>query len=199
MVRTLLGLVVAGVVVSSGDARLGRHGLQVRAPRLPPRAVRRGAGAALVDRVSSRRRRADHRTAGTAAHRQERQAAAAAVEGVPKVAVTSQGGLLEVMPHPNFASNRMLYLSYSKLKADGSQPTSALARGRFENDQLTDVQPLFESISSGAQSLRRQDRVRQERLPVSHARRSTGSAGRQPRSAPGAGSVEPPRQDHPSA
>ena len=37
-----------------------------------------------------------------------------AVEGVPKVFHSSQGGLLEVMPHPNFASNRLLYLTYSK-------------------------------------------------------------------------------------
>src|SRR5687767_8170140 len=37
-----------------------------------------------------------------------------AVEGVPQPLVDSQAGLLEVMPHPNFASNRLLYLSYSK-------------------------------------------------------------------------------------
>ena len=39
----------------------------------------------------------------------------AAVEGVPPVFHTSQGGLLEVMPHPEFASNRLIYLSFSKL------------------------------------------------------------------------------------
>jgi glucose/arabinose dehydrogenase len=71
------------------------------------------------------------------------------VEGVPQVFTSSQGGLLEVAPHPNFASNRMLYLSYSKLKADGKEPTTALARGRFDNDRLTGVQQLFESISTG--------------------------------------------------
>ena len=36
------------------------------------------------------------------------------VEGIPKVHHVGQGGLLEVMPHPNFASNRLLYLTYSK-------------------------------------------------------------------------------------
>src|SRR5918994_1107245 len=72
-----------------------------------------------------------------------------AVEGVPKVLHSSQGGLLEVMPHPNFASNRLLYLSYSKPHADGKQSTTAIARGRFENDQLTGVEQLFESISQG--------------------------------------------------
>ena len=71
------------------------------------------------------------------------------VEGVPQVFSSNQAGLLEVTSHPNFASNRMLYLSYSKPKADGKQSTTALIRGRFENDRLTDVQPLFESISEG--------------------------------------------------
>ena len=72
------------------------------------------------------------------------------VEGVPQVYyVSSQAGLLEVAPHPNFATNRLLYLTYSKLKADGKEPTTALARGRFENDRLTGVTQLFESVSTG--------------------------------------------------
>jgi glucose/arabinose dehydrogenase len=71
------------------------------------------------------------------------------VDGVPQVLHSSQGGLLEVALHPNFASNRMLYLTYSKPSADGQQATTALVRGRFENDRLTGVQQLFESISQG--------------------------------------------------
>ena len=72
-----------------------------------------------------------------------------AVEGVPAALHSSQGGLLEVAVHPNFASNRLLYLTYSKPHADGKQSTTALVRGRFENDRLTDVQQLFESVSQG--------------------------------------------------
>src|SRR5688500_5049128 len=34
---------------------------------------------------------------------------AEAVEGLPKVFHSTQGGLLEVQPHPNFTSNRLLY------------------------------------------------------------------------------------------
>src|SRR5918999_2093785 len=72
-----------------------------------------------------------------------------AVEGVPKVFHSSQGGLLEVMPHPNFTSNRMLYLSYSKPGATDAQARTALIRGRFENDRLTNVQQLFEAVAQG--------------------------------------------------
>ena len=71
------------------------------------------------------------------------------VEGVPKVLQTSQGGLLEVMPHPGFASNRLLYLSYSKAGATEAQATTTLVRGRFENDRLTNVQQLFEATAQG--------------------------------------------------
>ena len=72
-----------------------------------------------------------------------------AVEGVPKVFQSSQGGLLEVMPHPNFAANRLVYLTYSKPGADDMQSRTALIRGRFENDRLTDVQEIFDAVARG--------------------------------------------------
>jgi aldose sugar dehydrogenase len=71
------------------------------------------------------------------------------VEGVPEPLFDRQAGLLEVAPHPNFATNRLLYISYSKPLADGKQGTTAVIRGRLENDRLTDVQQLFESVSRG--------------------------------------------------
>ncbi len=72
-----------------------------------------------------------------------------AVEGVPQAVYAGQGGLLEVAVHPNFAANKFLYLTYSKTKADGSGTTTALVRGTFENDRLSNVQQLFESVSTG--------------------------------------------------
>ena len=71
------------------------------------------------------------------------------VEGIPKVFHSGQGGLLEVMPHPNFASNRLLYISYSKPGATDQDSRTALIRGRFENDRLTQVQEIFDAISKG--------------------------------------------------
>ena len=80
------------------------------------------------------------------------------VEGVPPVVFQGQGGLLEVAPHPDFATNRLLYISYSKQVGDappaGSKErtpaTTALIRARFENDRLTNIQQLFQSVSKGA-------------------------------------------------
>ena len=72
-----------------------------------------------------------------------------AVEGVPKVFHSGQGGLLEVMPHPNFASNRLLYITYSKPGATDADSRTALIRGKFENDRLTQVEEIFDAVSKG--------------------------------------------------
>ena len=71
------------------------------------------------------------------------------VDGVPKVFHSSQGGLLEVMPHPNFATNRLLYLSYSKPAATDAEARTALVRARFENDRLVDVKEIFDAVAQG--------------------------------------------------
>ena len=67
------------------------------------------------------------------------------VAGLPRIRTGGQGGLLDVVPHPNFASNRLLYFSYSKPNADSSEGTTAVARARFENDRLANVQEIFEA------------------------------------------------------
>ena len=71
------------------------------------------------------------------------------VAGVPEVFAQGQGGLLDVLPHPEFASNRLLYLSFSKPNADRSAATTAVVRGRFENDALSEVEEIFEAVSEG--------------------------------------------------
>ena len=71
------------------------------------------------------------------------------VAGVPAVLAQGQGGLLDVVPHPNFAANRLLYLSFSKPYAEGPGATTVVVRGRFENDRLTGVEQIFEAVSRG--------------------------------------------------
>jgi len=72
-----------------------------------------------------------------------------AVEGVPPVFHSSQGGLLEVVPHPSFTSNRLIYLTFSKPGATDSQATTTLVRGRFEDTRLTNVETLFQAVTQG--------------------------------------------------
>jgi aldose sugar dehydrogenase len=63
------------------------------------------------------------------------------IDGVPQVRAQRQGGLLDVALHPDFASNRLVYLSYSKAGPQGA--TTAVARGRLEGMQLTGVEDVF--------------------------------------------------------
>ncbi|MFN2325010.1 MAG: PQQ-dependent sugar dehydrogenase [Gemmatimonadales bacterium] len=67
------------------------------------------------------------------------------VAGLPTIRQGGQGGLLDVVLHPNFATNRLLYLSYAKPNADDSQGTTAVIRGRWENDRLVNVEEIFEA------------------------------------------------------
>ena len=67
------------------------------------------------------------------------------IAGMPRVRYGGQGGLLDVVPHPDFASNRLLYLSYSKPSADGTQGTTAVIRGRLEGNRLEGVEEIFEA------------------------------------------------------
>jgi len=70
------------------------------------------------------------------------------VEGVPPVFTEGQGGLMDVVPHPDFASNRLLYLTYSKPQG-GPESTTVLARARFENDRLVALEEIFVANSRG--------------------------------------------------
>lgn len=67
------------------------------------------------------------------------------VQGLPPIRTGGQGGLLEVLPHPDFATNRLLYLSYAKPLPDTTRGTTAVVRARLENDRLVNVQEIFEA------------------------------------------------------
>ena len=64
-----------------------------------------------------------------------------AIAGVPEVAAAGQGRLLDVAPHPDFASNQLIYFTYSGLA--GSASGTELARARLAGDRLENVEVLF--------------------------------------------------------
>ncbi|MEZ5553846.1 PQQ-dependent sugar dehydrogenase [Haliea sp.] len=70
------------------------------------------------------------------------------VSGVPEVFYKGQGGLLDVVLHPDFANNRLVYLSYAKPLADG-ESTTAVARGRYADGGLSEVEEIFVAQSRG--------------------------------------------------
>jgi glucose/arabinose dehydrogenase len=64
------------------------------------------------------------------------------IAGVPEVRITLLGGLLDVLPHPNFARNQILYLTYAK-GGEGNLATTALSRARLDGKALKDVEEIF--------------------------------------------------------
>src|ERR1700689_2894461 len=64
------------------------------------------------------------------------------VPGVPAVHSVCLSGLMEVLPHPNFAQNHWVYLTYTKDVGPDLVATT-LARGRLEGRQLMDVKDIL--------------------------------------------------------
>ena len=64
------------------------------------------------------------------------------IAGVPEVRTTILGGLLDVLLHPEFESNGLIYLSYSK-GVDAERSTTAVARGRFDGRKLEGMRDIF--------------------------------------------------------
>ncbi|GLR13887.1 hypothetical protein GCM10007907_26770 [Chitinimonas prasina] len=71
-------------------------------------------------------------------------AVSAPLKGVPAVFASGQGGLLDVVLHPAFATNQWVYLVYAE--PDPQQANlagTAVARGKLVGEQLLGVQVLF--------------------------------------------------------
>jgi glucose/arabinose dehydrogenase len=66
----------------------------------------------------------------------------APIAGVPMVRAAVLGGLLDVVLHPKFAENKLIYLAYSK-PGENRMVTTAVARGKFDGKALTEVKDIF--------------------------------------------------------
>jgi aldose sugar dehydrogenase len=69
----------------------------------------------------------------------------APLAGLPPVVAAGQGGLLDVVLHPQFASNQLVYWSFSEAAepGGGGGAGTAVARGRLDGNTLADVQVIF--------------------------------------------------------
>jgi glucose/arabinose dehydrogenase len=72
------------------------------------------------------------------------------VAGLPAVDARGQGGLLDVIPDPNFASNRTIYWSYAEPR-DGGVNNTAVAKGTFVDGaapKVENVQVIYHQMPS---------------------------------------------------
>jgi aldose sugar dehydrogenase len=63
------------------------------------------------------------------------------VEGMPEIWSHGQGGLLDVVLHPDYDENGWIYLAYAK--KIGSIGNTAIGRGKIAGNQLTNFEELF--------------------------------------------------------
>jgi glucose/arabinose dehydrogenase len=63
------------------------------------------------------------------------------LKGLPKLAAAGQGGLLDVAIDPDFAQNRMVYLSFSEAGTGGAG--TAVARGRLGEAGLENTELIY--------------------------------------------------------
>jgi glucose/arabinose dehydrogenase len=66
------------------------------------------------------------------------------VEGLPEVVARGQGGLFDVVLHPDYPSNGWIYWSYNAPGAGGWG--TAMARGKLQGKRMTEVQVLFSML-----------------------------------------------------
>jgi glucose/arabinose dehydrogenase len=73
------------------------------------------------------------------------------IAGVPEVMSAGQGGLMEVSIHPEFASNRLVYLTYSH--GTENENRTRVARATLDGNALRDLRVIFEvsQTKSGGQ------------------------------------------------
>ena len=72
----------------------------------------------------------------------------APLAGLPPVVAAGQGGLLDVVLHPQFASNQLVYWTFSEAAepGGGGGVGTAVARGKLDGQRLADVQVIFRQV-----------------------------------------------------
>lgn len=64
------------------------------------------------------------------------------VQGIPEIWDRGQGGLLDVVLHPDYENNGWIYLAYADPRGDGGN--TSVSRGRLVGNTFTDTELLFQ-------------------------------------------------------
>jgi len=67
------------------------------------------------------------------------------IDNVPAVYFAGQGGLFDVLLHPDFARNQLVYLSYAEGRPKNNG--TAVARGRLSGNRLENVEVIFRNFT----------------------------------------------------
>jgi len=76
------------------------------------------------------------------------QGLSAPITGLPPVAARGQGGLLDVVLHPDYAANGWIYMSYATPHEGGAR--IAVSRARLDGGALRDLETIFVARNPGS-------------------------------------------------
>ena len=74
------------------------------------------------------------------------------IEGLPKIKLGGQGGLLDIAVHPDYANNGWLYFSYTKADDKGNKST-AIMRAKLHNMTLTSLEDIYIAQAYGSKGV----------------------------------------------
>ncbi len=76
----------------------------------------------------------------------EKGSTKSAIEGLPEITYGGQGGLGDILPHPNFKQNNLLYLSYVASENNGRTRGAKVIRAQLKNGKLHNHQVIWEQL-----------------------------------------------------
>ena len=68
------------------------------------------------------------------------------IDGVPDITYGGQGGLGDIVPHPNFRQNSLLYISFVTSENNGKTRGAKVIRAKLENRKLLNHQLIWEQL-----------------------------------------------------
>ena len=67
------------------------------------------------------------------------------ISGLPEIYVRGQGGLMDVILHPNYKDNGWIYFSYASFAGEGDGGNTAIARAKIKENSLVNLEILYKA------------------------------------------------------
>jgi glucose/arabinose dehydrogenase len=67
------------------------------------------------------------------------------ISGLPEIYLRGQGGLMDIVLHPNYNENGWIYLSYASSEGEGEGGNTAIARAKLNSNSLDHIDVLYKA------------------------------------------------------
>ncbi|PQV47395.1 glucose/arabinose dehydrogenase [Jejuia pallidilutea] len=68
------------------------------------------------------------------------------INGLPKVYVRGQGGLMDIKLHPDYKNNGWIYFSYASAEGEDDGGNTAIMRAKLNGNTVTNVEHLYKGV-----------------------------------------------------